>query len=73
MEKEDFVGDQRYVLFTIDSILDDLKGLGLHFLPYQMYKINQLQMISQVVTSQYRISKPSRLMKCSGRKISSVG
>ena len=46
MEKEDFVGDQRYVLFTIDSILDDLKGLGLHFLPYQMYKINQLQMIS---------------------------
>ena len=33
-------------MFTIDSILDDLKGLGLHFLPYQMYKINQLQMIS---------------------------
>lgn len=46
MEKEDFVGDQRYVLFTIDSILDDLEGLGLHFLPYQMYKINQLEMIS---------------------------
>ena len=30
---------------------DDLEGLGLHFLPYQMYKINQLQMISSAVTA----------------------
>lgn len=46
MDREDFRGDQAFVLHTIDATLDDLQRLGMHFLPYQLHKLNQLLLIA---------------------------
>lgn len=45
LTQEEFRKDKRIVLFTIETILNNLSEFGDHFLPCQMFKMNQLELL----------------------------